>query len=117
VHALGAFPGDESQRALVAALADAVVDVRWNAAIALARRGDSAATPVLLTLLDRGQLDKIENLQPEQREEVLLQAVAVAPGLDDPTVKEALASLHSGDPSLKVREAARKALESRRSSK
>ena len=113
VHALGAFAGDEPKRALVAALGDAVEDVRWNAAIALARRGDSAAAPVLLDLLDRGHLDKVEGLQPDQREEALLQAIAVAPGLGDAAVREALARLSASDPSLKVREAARKALEKR----
>jgi HEAT repeat protein len=111
VHALGAFPGDEPKRALVGALADAVDDVRWNAAIALARRGDSAATPVLLTLLDRGSLDKVEGMRPEQKEDVLLQAVAVAPALADASVQEALGRLRASDPSLKVREGARKALE------
>jgi HEAT repeat protein/nitrate reductase NapE component len=111
VHALGAFPGDESRQALVGALADAVEDVRWNAAIALARRGDLAATPVFLTLLDRGHLDQVEGLRPDQREDVMLQAVAVAPGLADPGVRAAVARLRDSDPSLKVREGARKALE------
>jgi HEAT repeat protein len=113
VHALGAFPGDAPKQALVGALADATEDVRWNAAIALARRGDPAATPVLLTLLERGHLDKVEGLRPEQKEDVLLQAVAVAPALGDAAVQEALGRLRDSDPSLKVREAARKALEGR----
>ena len=43
----------ESRAALVAALADPVEDVRWNAAVALARRRDPAAAPVLLEMLDR----------------------------------------------------------------
>jgi hypothetical protein len=47
VHALGSFPGDASRAALAEALQDAVEDVRWNAAIALARRGDAAGAPVL----------------------------------------------------------------------
>ncbi len=111
VHALGVFPGESARQALVTALGDATEDVRWNAAIALARRGDAAGSPVLLTLLDRGHLDKVESLTPEQREEVLLQAVAVAPALPDPALQEALVRLRTADPSLKVREAARKALE------
>jgi HEAT repeat protein len=117
VHALGAFPGDEPKRALVAALADAAEDVRWNAAIALARRGDPAATAVLLNLLDRGYLDKVEGLRPEQKDDVLLQAVAVAPALADPSVREALTRLRASDPNLKVRDGARKALEGLASSK
>jgi hypothetical protein len=113
VHALGVFPGESARQALVAALTDATEDVRWNAAIALARRADAAATPVLLTLLDRGHLDEVEGLQPEQREEALLQAVAVAQALPDPAIQEALVRLRATDPSLKVREGARKALEGR----
>jgi HEAT repeat protein len=111
VHALGAFPGDEARASLTSALADAVEDVRWNAAIALTRRGDPAAVPVLLTLLDRGHLEKVEGLRPDQRDDALLQAVAVAPGVEDPAVREALVRLRDSDPSLKVREAARRSLE------
>jgi HEAT repeat protein len=117
VHALGAFPGEESKQALTGALSDAVEDVRWNAAIALARRGDSAATPLLLSLLDRGYLDKVEGLRPDQREDTMLQAIAVAPALADPSVREALGRLRDSDPSLKVREAARKALEGQTAAK
>jgi HEAT repeat protein len=109
VHALGSFPADEARAALVEALADAVEDVRWNAAIALARRGDALGAPVLASLLDREHL-KAAGLGPESCEETLLQGVAVAPALKDDGVKKALEKLRDSDPSLKVREAARKAL-------
>jgi HEAT repeat protein len=111
VHALGAFPPEGTREALRGALDDSALDVRWNAAIALARHGDGAAVPVLTALLDRGQMEKVEGLRPDQREDALLQAVAVAPALADPAVRDALARLRDGDPSLKVREAARRALE------
>jgi len=113
VHALGSFPKEEAREALRAALDDAVEDVRWNAAIALARQGDAAAGPVLARVLDRSYLEKVEGLAPEQREDVLLQAVAVAPAVRDAAVQEALVRLRDGDSSLKVREAARKAIEHR----
>ena len=109
VHALGSFPGDESRTALVEAVGDAVEDVRWNAAIALARRGDAAAAPVLASVLDREHL-KAAGLGPELCEETLLQGVAVAPALKDDAVRKALEKLRDSDPSLKVREAARRAL-------
>jgi HEAT repeat protein len=111
VHALGGFAGAEAETALGAALADPVDDVRWNAALALARRKDPAATPVLLQMTDRGQLDRIEDLGAEQAEDVILQAVAAAAALDDPALVGNLDRLRDGDPSLKVREAARLALE------
>jgi HEAT repeat protein len=110
VHALGSFPTENARAALRAALSDAVEDVRWNAAIALARQGQGDAAPVLSRVLDRPYLDKVEGLGPEQREDVLLQAIAVAPAVKEASVQEALARLREGDPSLKVREAARKAL-------
>jgi len=109
-HALGVFPGEEARAALVALLADAGEDVRWNAAVSLARRGDTAATPVLLQMLERDHLAKVEGVTHEQQEEALLQAVAVATELPDPDVKKALETLRDRDPSLKVRDAAREAL-------
>src|SRR5881394_3789347 len=39
VYALGALPGDKQIDTLRTALRDAVADVRWNAAVALARKG------------------------------------------------------------------------------
>jgi HEAT repeat protein len=112
-HALGAFPGPEGQEALVRALEDATEDVRWNAAIALARQGDARGAHVLLQMLDRNHLATVEGLQPDQREEAMLEAVAAAAVLSDPELRGALEGLAQGDPDLKVREAARLALQTR----
>ncbi len=114
VHALGSFPGELSRAALVRALADTVDDVRWNAAVALARRRDPAAAPVLLEMLDRAHLDAVAGMTEDQRVETLLQAVEAAAVVPDPRLRDALARLRDGDPSLKVREGARAALEGRR---
>jgi HEAT repeat protein len=110
-HALGAFPGPEAQAALLRALGDAADDVRWNAALALARRHALAATPVLLQMLDRQQLARVPGLSDEQREEAMLAAVRASGDLGDPRLWSALEALRAGDPSLRVREAARGALE------
>ena len=119
VHALGVFDRPEAHEALLAALADATPDVRWNAALALGRSGDPAAVPVLLQMLDRASLSKLEAsapeqkadaLTPEQAEDVMVEAVAAAAKLPDPALKAALESLRDHDPSLRVREAARAAL-------
>jgi HEAT repeat protein len=111
VHSLGALPSPETRAALEAALGDAVEDVRWNAALALAHEGDAAARPVLLQMLDRSQLARAPGVTPEQEEEALLQAVAAAPRLADADVKDALERLRRADSSLRVREAARVALQ------
>jgi HEAT repeat protein len=111
VHSLGAMPSPETRAALEQALGDAVADVRWNAAIALAREGDAAARPVLMQMLDRDQLSRATGVTPEQVEEALLQAVAATPMVRDAEVRAALERLRASDPSMKVREGARLALE------
>lgn len=106
VHALGAFEGEAAREALVTALSDPVTDVRWNAAIALARRRDPAAAPVLLGMMDRGELAGVPGLTDEQRSEAMVQAVEAAAVLHDARLDEAIRRLRDGDPDLKVRQAA-----------
>jgi len=111
VHALGSFPGEASRAALLIAINDPVEDVRWNAAVALARRRDPEAAPVLLQMMDRRHLDTIADLSGEQREEAVLQAVQAAAVVPDPSLRSALEALRDSDPSMTVRAAARAALE------
>jgi HEAT repeat protein len=110
VHALGSFRSPEASAALTRALDDPVADVRWNAALALARRGDAAAAPTLLEMTDRSRLAGVAELRPDQLEDVMLQAVAAAASLPQPGLRDALESLRERDPSLRVREAAGRAL-------
>ena len=110
VHAVGAFADEAARTALVAALSDPVADVRWNAALALARRRDPRAAPVLMEMTDRAHLAGIADLTPEQREEVIEQAAAAAAGLNDPALRQTLERLRDNDSSPKIREAARRAL-------
>ncbi len=51
-YALGTLPGDEAMTKLAALLHDPSSDVRYNAAIGLARHGDSRAIPTLIEMLD-----------------------------------------------------------------
>ncbi|MGE0455178.1 MAG: HEAT repeat domain-containing protein [Vicinamibacteria bacterium] len=113
VHALGALPGEAAAAALRPALEDAALDVRWNAALALGRRRDPAALPLLAGMLDRDALERLPEVAPEQRDEALLQAVAVAAGFADEEIQAALARLRDADPNLRVRDAAREALAAR----
>ena len=110
VHALGSFPDPRSADALAASLSDPVEDVRWNAALALARRRDARAAAVLLQMMDRAHLATIADLTPEQREEAIEQAAAAAGSVPDPALRYALQGLLDGDPSPQVKEAARRAL-------
>jgi len=112
MHALGSFPGEPSRAALLRGLEDATDDVRWNAAIALARRRDAAAVSALLELLDRSHLDRV-GMTEDQRVEALVQAVKAAAVVPDPRLRASLVKLRDEDASLAVREAARAALEGR----
>ena len=113
VHALGSLPSAEARATLAAALDDPIEDVRWNAAVALARRRDPAAVPVLLEMLDRAHLGAVAGMTEEQRVDTLLQAVEAAAVVPDARLRAPLESLRDRDASLKVREAARAALEGR----
>ena len=113
VHALGSFDTPSARAALVQALSDPVADVSWNAALVLARAKEPAAVPVVAGMLDRAHLQAVPGLTPEQADEVVLQAVAAAAALGDPSLRPPLERLRDSDPNLKVREAARLALEAR----
>jgi HEAT repeat protein len=113
VHSLGSFASDAARAALVKATGDPVADVRWNAGVVLGHRRDPAGTPVLLQMLVRANLAAVPGITPEQQEEALLEAVTAAGASGDASLRPALAPLRDSDPSLKVREAARKALESK----
>lgn len=111
VHALGSYVDDARVRdVLETALRDVAVDVRWNAAVALALAGDERALPVVLQMLDRDRIASVADITPAQVEGALLQGVAAAAALGSSELEDPLEKLRTGDPSLGVREAARIAL-------
>jgi HEAT repeat protein len=95
---------------LVATLNDPVADVRFNAAIALARFDDRRAVPVLREMLDRSRLDRIEGMRPEQKEATILAALPAMLKLAPEEARPLLGPLSTSDPSLQVQSAAREAL-------
>jgi HEAT repeat protein len=116
VYALGALPGDAQIDTLTAALRDETPDVRWNAAVALARHDNAAGVPVLGQMLDRPYLEHA--VQREARPEddidpvadVMISGVRAAAALKAAELKPAIQTLSEHDKSLKVREAAMEAL-------
>src|SRR5581483_2867892 len=58
VYALGALPGDAQMTTLRSALQDPAADVRWNAAVALARHGSHDGVNVVKQMLDRPYLEQ-----------------------------------------------------------
>ena len=116
VYALGALPGDAQLGTLRAALEDVAPDVRWNAAIALARHESHEGVPVLRQMLDRGYVEgavKRDVRQDDDQDpvaEVMIGGLRAAAALKDQTLKPSVTTLSQQDRSMKVRQAAIEAL-------
>jgi HEAT repeat protein len=113
-YALGGFADHAAAAEAVRPLADdPVADVRWNAALALARLGDTSGQPVLEQMLDRRLLAQVPDITPEQQEDAMISALNALVALDVEIDSGMLDRLAADDPSYKVRQAAIEARKSR----
>jgi HEAT repeat protein len=116
VYALGALPGDTQIETLRTALQDQAPDVRWNAAVALARHGSHEGVSVLKQMLDRAYVEEIVKRvsRPDDDQDpiadVMISGLRAAAALKDQSLKASVAALSRDDRSLKVRQAAIEAL-------
>lgn len=116
VYALGALPGDAQLATLRTALDDMAVDIRWNAAVALARHGNGDGTAVIRQMLDRQFVEQAVRRDVRQDEdvdpiaEVMISGLRAAAVLKDATFRAPVTLLSQQDRSLKVRQAAMEAL-------
>ena len=116
VYALGALPSDERAATLRNALDDTVPDVRWNAAVALARHGRDEGLPVLGRMLDRDYVERhVRRARPSDGTvdpiaEVMVSGLQAIGALRASTLRSEVADLSRSDASLKVREVALRTL-------
>ena len=116
VYALGALPGDAQLETLHAALEDAAPDVRWNAAVGLARHGDRDGAGVIRQMLDRDYVEQTvtrdvrQDVDMDPIADVMISGLRAAAALNDETLRESIALLSQQDRSMKVRQAAIEAL-------
>jgi HEAT repeat protein len=116
VYALGALPGDVQTPTLLTALQDSAADVRWNAAVALARHGGHQGVPVLEQMLDRQYVEQLVRRDVRQDEDqdpiadVMISGLRAAASLRDEALKPSITSLSRDDRSMRVRQAALEAL-------
>lgn len=96
--------------ALVALLHDQTQDVRWNAAMSLARLGSDAGYGELLKMTDRASLNAVAAVGQAREEEIMVTAVKGLALIAKPESLGVLQSLSKNDESLKVRQAAIEAL-------
>jgi len=116
VYALGALPGDTQADTLRTALQDSTADVRWNAAVALARHGRSEGVTVLLEMIDRAYVEKTVKRDVRQDEDldpiadVMISGIRAGAAIKAPSLLPAITTLSQQDRSMKVRQAALEAL-------
>jgi len=114
VYALGALPGDAQAVTLRTALQDSAADVRWNAAVALARHGNAEGVPVLRQMLDRAYVEQAVEQESQQRDElvaeVMISGVRAAVALKAVGLRPSVEELSQSDRSLRVRQEALDAL-------
>ncbi len=116
VYVLGALPGDSQLKTLQTALEDGVADVRWNAAIALARHGARDGVPVLRQMLDREYVERAVTRtvradgDQDPVADVLISGLRAAAALKDASLRSSVEGLSQQDRSMKVRQAAIEAL-------
>ncbi len=108
--ALGAMSADDSFTGLRSLLSDPEPNVRWNAAVSLAKHGDPSGRTVLLNLLDRSYLARFEGVDRYESEQAMMVAIQAAAMLDDSEIDEVLRVLSDTDENLKLRDLAKKAL-------
>jgi hypothetical protein len=117
VFALGALPGDAQLATLRLALEDRAADVRWNAAVALARHHDAGAVPVLRQMLDRRYVaDNVKRTADPAADtgpvdEVLVSGAQAAAMLGAAELRAPLEALSREDENARVRQAAARALQ------
>ena len=92
------------------ALNDTNDEVRWYAAIALAQVNDASGSGVLMMLADHAYLDKLQGFAPEQKSELLRNAVKCLGMLKFQPAKDRIIALSQTDPDLAVRDASLEAL-------
>jgi len=122
VFALGMLEGDDVKDQLVALLGDAQPNVRFNAAVGLARQGDQRAVPLLLRMLDpNNEALSVGTESPGderwKQEHVLGNAIRATvkliqanPGMDSSELVDSLRNLDDADVTTAVKIAAVEAL-------
>ena len=109
-YVLGNLGASTANGALHEALQDPVLEVRWNAALALLRLRDRAGIGLGLQLLKREYVSRAQGITPEQVDAALLTACAAVGEFGDPAARPDLERLRNQDPNPAVRQAAIQAL-------
>lgn len=110
VYALGQMVDGRVDSVLKATLHDGTPDVRWNAALQMAKRGLHPGTAALEEMMDRPFLARLD-MTEDQRVTLITYAIRASSALQVDSLRAQIERLREGDESLKVRQAAIEALD------
>ena len=96
---------------LINLLEDNEPNIRWDAAIGLAKMGNESCIPVLSNLMDREYLMTFPELNFDKISKVMMIAIEASNNLQSPAFESKLSALAESEENLKIRNAAIKALE------
>ena len=108
---LGEIGNAAAVPALASGLEDEVPEVRWNAAMSLSRFNDRRAVPILREMVDRSRLNEVRDMREDQKEDVMIMAMAPYARLGGPDARADLQRIAATDSSLRVRAEAKSALQ------
>ena len=108
---LGFIGDSNSIPVLTELLDDNEPNIRWDAAIGLAKMGSETCIPVLSNLLDRKYLMTFPELNFEKINQVMMVAIEASSNFKHPIFESRLTALSRTDDNLKIRNAAIKTLE------
>lgn len=91
-------------------LEDEEPNIRWDAAIGLAKMGEKSSAPIIENLMDREYLSSFPELDHKEVNKVLMIAIEASRMIQDKRFESKLVLLAEADENLKIRDAAMKTL-------
>ena len=93
-------------------LEDEEPNIQWDAAIALAKTGDTSGAFIIANLLDRDYLDAFPEVDEAEKNQAIMVAIEIASMIKAKGLEPKLVTLAESDGNLKIRNAAMQTLES-----
>ena len=110
VIAAGNMADESSTSLLILALDDEEANIRWDAAVSLAKIGDKAGYHILGNLLTRKYYDSYPEVNINEIDNTILTVLALLSRIEDKSFKKELNILANDEKNIKIREFAMKIL-------